>query len=121
MVDLTVSGDMLLVNVRGADKVWALKGSLELRLDHITGVRTDPEIVKGWYHGVRFPGTHLPGVITAGTYYQDGKRVFWDVHNPECAVVIDLCDEMYDRLVVEVADPEEAVALIGSVSGNAST
>lgn len=118
MVDLTVAGDKLLVNVRGADKVWALKGSLEIPLEHITGIRMDSEVAKGWYHGVRFPGTHVPGVITAGTYYQDGKRVFWDVHNAEHAVVIDLCDELYDRLIVEVPDPEEAVALIGSVSGN---
>ena len=26
---------------------------------------------------------HLPGVITAGTFYQEGERVFWDVHDPE--------------------------------------
>jgi len=29
----------------------------------------------------------VPGVITAGTFYQDGKRVFWDVHHPEKAIV----------------------------------
>jgi hypothetical protein len=28
-------------------------------------------------------------VITAGMFYQDGKRVFWDVHNPEKYLVID--------------------------------
>ena len=121
MVDLTVIGDRLRVDVRGSDKVLAFKGSLDIPLEHITGIRMDPEIAKSWNHGVRFPGTHVPGVITAGTYYQDGKRVFWDVHHAERAVVIDLCDEMYDRLVVEVADPAEAVALIGSVSGNSDT
>lgn len=111
----------MLVNVEGADKLWALKGSLEIPLEHITGIRMDPEIAKGWCHGVRFPGTNVPGVITAGTYYQDGKKVFWDVHHPEHVIVIDLCDELYDRLIVEVADPEDAVALIGSISGNASS
>ena len=58
------------------------------------------------------PGTYVPGVITAGTFYQDGKRVFWDVHDPEKAVVIDLHDERYNELVVQVADPESAVRLI---------
>jgi hypothetical protein len=35
------------------------------------------------------PGTNIPGVLTAGTFYQDGKRVFWDVHNPDNTVVIE--------------------------------
>jgi hypothetical protein len=47
------------------------------------------------------PGTNVPGVITAGTFYQDGKRVFWDVHHPEKTVVIDLHDERYNELVVD--------------------
>ncbi len=39
------------------------------------------------------PGTSIPGVLTAGTFYHDSKRVFWDVHNPENTVVIELKDE----------------------------
>lgn len=58
------------------------------------------------------PGTNIPGVITAGTFYQDGKRVFWDVHRPENTIVIDLHDERFNELVVEVADPAAAVSLI---------
>jgi roadblock/LC7 domain-containing protein len=55
------------------------------------------------------PGTNIPGVLTAGTFYQDGKRVFWDVHNPENTVVIELNDERYSELIIEVADPQRAV------------
>ena len=47
MVDLAVSEGKLLVNVRGADKVWALKSSLEIPLEHVTGVRMDPTVAKG--------------------------------------------------------------------------
>jgi len=54
----------------------------------------------------------VPGVITAGTFYQDGKRVFWDVHHPERTIVIDLHDEHYNQLVIEVADPQAAINLI---------
>jgi hypothetical protein len=61
------------------------------------------------------PGTNVPGVITAGTFFQDGKRVFWDVHNPENTVVIELKDERYNELIVEVSDPGAAVALVKSV------
>jgi hypothetical protein len=117
VVDLSIAEGKLTLNVRGADKLWAFKSSLEIPLVHITGVRLDPEAARGWYHGVRMPGTSVPGVITAGTFYQDGKRVFWDVHHPEKTIVIDLHDERYNELVVEVDDPQTAVELIkGAIS-----
>jgi len=80
VVDLSIVEGKLTLHVRGADKLWAFKSSLEIPLVHIAGVRADPEAARGWYHGIRLPGTNVPGVITAGTFYQDGKRVFWDVH-----------------------------------------
>ena len=111
-MDLSIAEGKLTLHVRGADKLWAFKSSLEIPLVHIASVRADPEAARGWYHGIRIPGTNVPGIITAGTFYQDGKRVFWDVHSPEKTIVIDLHDERYNELVVEVDDPEEAVRLI---------
>lgn len=109
MVDLSVSDGNLVLHVRGADKLWAFKSSLEIPLMHIVAVRADPTIAHGWYHGIRMPGTHIPNVLTAGTFYQDGKRIFWDVHNPENTIVIELRDERYNELIIEVADPATAV------------
>ena len=100
------------MHVRGADKLWALKNSLEIPLVHITEITADPSIAHGWWRGLRMPGTNSPGVLTAGTFYQDGKRVFWDVHNPENTVVIGRRDERYNELIVEVADPKAAVELV---------
>ena len=115
MVDLSISGGNLVLNVRGADKLWAFKSSLEIPLQHVAGIRADPSVAHGWWHGWRIPGTQIPGVITAGTFYQDGRRVFWDVHNPDNTVVIELRDERYNQLVVEVSDPNAAVALVQTV------
>jgi hypothetical protein len=58
---------------------------------------------------MRAPGTHVPGLIIAGTYRAQGKKVFWDVCNKRKAIVIDLKNSSYDRLVVEVDDPQETV------------
>ena len=115
MVDLSVSGGDLLLHVRGADKLWALKSSLEIPLAHVAAIRADSAAARGWYHGLRMPGTNIPGVLTAGTFYQDGRRVFWDVHNPENAVVIELKDERYNELIVEVADPRAVVEFVKSL------
>lgn len=115
MVELSVSGGNLLLQVQGADRLWAFKSSLEIPLQHIAAIRADSGIAHGWWHGWRVPGTQIPGAITAGTFYQDGQRVFWDVHNPDNTVVIELRDERYNQLVVEVEDPNAAVALMQSV------
>jgi hypothetical protein len=112
MVDLSVAVGKLILHVRGADKLWALKSSLEIPLTHIAGIRADPTIAHGWWHGIRMPGTNIPGVLTAGTFYHDGQRVFWDVHNPDNTVVIELKDERYKALIVEVAEPQAAVELV---------
>lgn len=105
MVHHEITGDTLHLTVEGMDKVWALKSQLSISLRNITGVRLDGEIVKRWWHGLKVPGTSIPGVITAGTFYQDGKRVFWDIHHPQEAVVLSLDHETYDELVIEVEDP----------------
>ena len=92
MVELSIEQGNLTLHVKGADKLWAFKSSLQIPLAHVAGVRADAQAARGWWHGIRLPGTNLPGVITAGTFYQDGKRVFWDVHNPDKTIIIDLHD-----------------------------
>jgi hypothetical protein len=105
MVTHEIAGSNLILRVEGMDKLWALKSELVIPLRHITDIRMDEEVAKGWWHGLKFPGSNIPGVLTAGTFYQDGKRVFWDVHTPDAAVVISLADEAYNELVIEVEDP----------------
>jgi hypothetical protein len=111
MATVEVQGDQLTVRIEGVDKLWTFTSRLEIPLAHVTGVAADPEVVRGW-KGWRGPGAHLPGVIVAGTFHLDGKRVFWDVHDAANAVVIDLTDERYARLVIGVDDPADTVAAI---------
>lgn len=113
MADISIDGDDLVVDVRGMDKLWALKSQLRIPLEHVRGATADPGIAsepKGW----RGPGTHVPGVLVAGTFHQDGQRVFWDVRDPTKAVVVELADETYQRLVIGVDDPRGTVEVIES-------
>ena len=112
MTEVELTRDALVVHVQGMDRLWALKSRLEIPLAHLVGAEVDPQVARGWHKGIRAGGTHVPGVITAGTFYQEGERVFWDVHDPEKTVVIRLKDERYSRLVIEVEDPPATVAAI---------
>lgn len=118
MASISIDADHLLVDVQGSDKLWALKSRLSIPLEHVRGATADPGI-GAEPKGLRGPGTHVRGVITAGTFHQDGLRVFWDVHNAAKAVVIELDDERYQRLVLEVDDPKGAVDLVeAAVAGH---
>ena len=41
MVDMAVADGKLILDVRGADKLWALNSSLEIPLEHIAAIRAD--------------------------------------------------------------------------------
>ncbi|MFD5826084.1 hypothetical protein, partial [Lentzea sp. NPDC060358] len=104
MAVISVQGQDLVVEMEGMDKLWALKSRLTIPLAHVRGATVDPGIL-GEPKGLRAPGTHVPGVITAGTFHQDGEKVFWAVRDARKAVVVELSDERYTRLVVEVDEP----------------
>jgi hypothetical protein len=111
MAQVTVDGTDLVVEIEGLDRLWAFKNRLTIPLANVRGATADPGIAadpKGW----RGPGTSVPGVITAGTFHHDGERIFWDIHNPAKAVVIELNDERYARLIIEVENPADTVALV---------
>jgi hypothetical protein len=111
MAQVHIEDGMLVVEIEGLDKLWALKSRLEIPLVNVRGATADPGIVKE-PKGVRAPGAHVPGGVTAGTFHIEGERVFWDVHDPTKAVVIELADERYARLVIQVAEPDDTVTQI---------
>src|SRR5947209_640166 len=112
MVNVSIEKDRIRFEVEGWDKLWAMKSHLEIPLAHVLAVRADPEPARGWFHGLRLPGTEIPGVLTAGTFYQGDGWVFFDVHNPESTIVLELDHEHYKRLVIEVQDPAATIEQI---------
>ena len=120
MVELSIEQGDLVVEIRGWSRLWAFKRHLRVPLSQIRAVRWDPTVAKGWWKGWRVPGTHIPGVITAGTFYRRGGRDFWDVRGGSKAVTIELERGKYRRLVVEVADPQSTVTRINEALGPAA-
>lgn len=121
MVDITIVGDRVRFEVQGSDKLWAFRSHLEIPLGHVKSARIDPEPARGWWHGARLLGTQLPGLLTAGSFYQHGGFVFYDVHDPDKTVVLELDHEHYQRFVIEVADPAATVALLSRATGRSLT
>ncbi len=111
MVEIKVTAAEIQLEVVGMHKVWALKSRLRFPLSSVKSVTIDPQLADR-PRGLRAPGTYIPRLITAGTFYADHKRWFWDVCNANNALVIELEGEKYQMLVVEVEKPGAVAAQI---------
>jgi len=115
VVEVSIHTDNALFNVKGLHKLWAFKSQLQIPLSHIKSIRQDPKVLKGWWKGFRSPGTHVPGLIAAGTFLREDKRIFWDVHHAENALIIELEHDEYDELTIEVENPAAVIELLNPI------
>ena len=117
MVEITISPEQATFEMQGWDKLWSLHSQLTIPIAHITDAYQDPEPAMGWFEGLKIAGTDVPNIFRAGTFYQHGELVFWDVHHPEKTIVIELAHERYKKLIVEVADPLAEVQKLKAALG----
>ncbi len=99
--------------VNGLHKLWAFKSHITIPADHIVSVHQNKEPLSMW-KGLRMPGTDIPFVFTAGTFYKNGKKTFWDVLKKENCIIVELKDSSYSQLIIEVENPEAAMELLRS-------
>jgi hypothetical protein len=115
---IEVRGKTLVVNVNKRDKWSTYTPTLTIPLEHVLGAEADPEIERTMWRAWAF-GQHswwrsqIFG--TDGEYRVPDPKVRFYNPRHSCAdkaVVVRLQDEDYERLVVEVEDPEGAVERI---------
>ncbi len=111
MTRISVSDDVLTVDIQGLHQLWALRRRIRVPLAHVRGATADPGIVHE-PKGLRAPGVHVPGSAVIGTFQRDGETQFWDVRSGARAVVIELTGEAYDRLIVDAENPRSTVDMI---------
>jgi len=113
-----VRADRLVAHVQGLDQVLALKSELTIPLSHVKGANVSPpEVRRRWRNPlrIRVPGSDMPYVVMAGSFiFLDGEHAFWDVHDPDRTVVIELDHERFAKLVLEVEDPQTTAAAINA-------
>jgi len=114
MADIEITATSLIVHIQGTDKFLALKSHVEVPLEHIAGVDASAPEAHDFWHGMKVAGANIPGVVTAGRFVQAGEWDFWDVHDPDKAIVIRLHDEHYAKLVIGVDDPSGSATAISA-------
>ena len=72
MVEIHADREHVTIDVQGLHKLWAFKRKIDIPRSAVRAVRRlSGDALAGWWKGWRVPGTHLPGVIVAGTYFKD--------------------------------------------------
>ena len=117
MAAIEVTPRSLVVHVTGYDRILAMKSSVAIPLEHVVAVDQNLGEASTVFHGLKMPGTVIPGVVTAGSFLKSGEWAFWDVHDPAEAIILRLRDEHYARVVVGVNDPDATVAAIRKAIG----
>ena len=115
MTKIAVSSTTLHVEIEGLDRLWSFQHQLTFPLAHVRSATVDPYVGRERPRGLRFPGTSF-GALKAGTFVDGNERSFWLVRDPDSVVVIELQNESYARLVLEVADPRAVVHAITGAS-----
>jgi hypothetical protein len=116
-IDFEIEDGNLVLRFGKRDAAFAFKRRISMPLTDISDVTT-PARNSVPRHGLRLPGTEIPGFIRAGSYGRGAKREFWDVRKGETVLVIDTTGAApYARLVVEVDDPAGKAAWLRSKLG----
>jgi len=107
MANLVITDDTLTVQMSLGEKAEALHRDLTVPRSAVAGVRVVADGLAE-VHGLKMPGTGVPGVIMVGTWISHEGRTFAVCHGRGPAIVIDLAGQDVDRIVMTVDNPEEA-------------
>ena len=107
-IEFTVKEQFLAVRFH---KLW------EIPLSHIQQVTTTPP--QTTWKELRSPGTSLPGLVKAGTYYTKRGKEFWLVNErKDNYLTIELQDENYKRIILTAENNESWQQRLSQVMGN---
>jgi hypothetical protein len=106
MANLVINDDTVTVQMSRLEKAEALHRDLTVPRSAITGVRVVSDGMSE-VHGLKMPGSGVPGVIMVGTWVSGEGTTFAVCHRSGPAIVIDLTGQHYDRIVVTADNPEQ--------------
>jgi len=112
MAELSRDGDELVLSLSMAEKAESLHGDIRVPLSSVEEVEVVDDIIHA-VHGMRLPGTSLPGRIAIGTFVHDGEKTFAVVHHDTPrGVRVRLADGPFAELLVGCTDPEATAKAI---------
>jgi len=113
VANLVINDDTVTVQMSSMEKAEALHRDLTVPRSAITAVRVVSDGLNE-VHGLKMPGSGIPGVIMVGTWISRDGNTFAVCHGSGPAIVINLTGQNYDRIVMTADNPEELTTKLSS-------
>lgn len=109
-------GDRLVIEPVGWHKLWSLRRKIEVPFADVVSVAQDHRLAENGPNGMRLPGTSIPGVYIAGSFWRfwgnDRMWSFWIRRHAENCITFRLRNNHFTIITVEVENPTQEVATI---------
>jgi len=100
----------LVLQLSPLEKLEGVHGDIRVPVSAVQAVTVVEDVIHA-VHGLRMPGSRVPGVFAMGTFISSEGRVFAIVHHQDKrGVKIQLAGEPYDALIVSAPDPAQLAA-----------
>jgi hypothetical protein len=113
MIQITQNQNEFVFEVMRSHKLWSFENKIKVQKENIINAYKKEEKSSFWI-GWKMPGTSVPWLITAGTFIKNGERHFWDVCKSKNAIVVELKNSSFAKLIIEVENPTESINLLNS-------
>lgn len=90
----------------------SFKSKLVIPVAHIVSVSRQEPVVS--WKDIRAPGSFIPGLIKAGTYYSSRGKEFWVTVREKTPVTLELKNEKYQRVILGVDNVEALLEMLKS-------
>ena len=114
-IKVDIEGNELAVAFTGWDRVWTFHRGARIPLAHVASARVGNRDEEVRTARLRIAGSYIPKRMATGLFtMRSGGRQLWAVYRRRDVLVIDLTDEKWKRLVLQVDDPAALAARIES-------
>ena len=108
---VSVDDGNLVFELHGIDEFLSIKRSISIPLKHVVSVSTE-KVPWQPFNQMRIAGTSLTGVVKDGRFLSSDGMMFFEMHDPDKCITVNLDHETYKKIVFEVDDKELAAQLI---------
>lgn len=112
MAELVREEQELVVKLSALERVEAVHGEIRVPWSAVQSVTVLDDAIHA-VHGLKLPGSRIPGVFAMGTFQSATGKVFAVVHHQtRRGVMVTLTGTTYDAIIIGMGDPEAVVATL---------
>ncbi|HBQ95348.1 MAG: hypothetical protein M1294_11905 [Firmicutes bacterium] len=113
MAELILDGSDLVLKLSTLEKMEGVHGDIRVPLSSVQSIAIVEDVIHA-VHGLKMPGSRIPGVFAMGTFMSRNNTIFAIVHHQnKRGVQVRLQGAKYDALIVGVEEPEKLMKTLG--------